>query len=51
MRRRGQGQKIGQVTGDPSRKDCCRVVYDKTTILQRVSVEELVKRRLADRAD
>ena len=50
-RRRGQGQKAGQVPGDPSRTECWRVVNDTTTIWQRVSVKEPVKRRLGDGAD
>ena len=45
MRRCGQGQKAGQVVGDPPRTECWRVVHNTTTIWQRVSVEQLVKRR------
>ena len=50
-RRCGQGQKAGQVPGDPSGTECWRVVHDTTTIWQRVSVEELVERRLGDGED
>ena len=38
-----QGQSAGQVMGDPSGKECWKVVHDATTIWHRVSVEELVK--------
>ena len=51
MRRHGQGQKAGQVPRDPSSKECWGVVNDAMTLWQRVSVEELVKRRLGDRDD
>ena len=50
-RRREQEQKAGQVLGDPSGTECWRVEHDMTTIWQRVSVEELIKRRPGDRAD
>ena len=51
MRGRGQGQKAGQVPGDPSGTECWRVVHDTMSIWQRVSVEELVKRWLGVGAD
>ena len=50
-RRRDQGQKAGQVQGDRSRAERWRVVNDAMTMWQRVSDEELVKRRLGDRDD
>ena len=40
-----------RLLGGLSGKGCWRVVHDETTVWRRVSVEELVKRRLGMRAD
>ena len=49
MRSYGQGQKAGKVPGDRPEKEHWKVDHDLTTIWERVSAEELVKRRLYDR--